>query len=124
MAGARSLAGWLRSNRPDCLGDSVGGRLNEPVRAAAAGQVVYGGGGLVGYGELLIIKHNTNWLTAYGFNARLLAREGDWVTGGQVIGQMGEGPLPGAAGRRPLLHFEIRRNGVPLNPLTQLPAVP
>ncbi len=103
-------------------GVQLGGRAGDPVRAAAGGQVVYAGSGLVGYGELLIIKHSRNWLSAYGYNQALLVREGDRVAAGQPIARMGEGPTAGTRTRRPLLHFEIRRNGVPVNPLTQLPA--
>ncbi len=104
-------------------GVQLGGHAGDPVRAAAGGQVVYAGSGLVGYGELLIIKHSPNWLSAYGYNQALLVREGDRVAAGQAIARMGEGPTAGTRTRRSLLHFEIRRNGVPVNPLTQLPNV-
>ena len=102
-------------------GIQLGGSSGEPVRAAAAGQVVYAGSGLAGYGELLIIKHNSAWLTAYGYNSALLVHEGERVSAGQPIARMGEGPSPGMQGRRSMLHFEIRRNGVPVDPLTELP---
>ena len=105
-------------------GVQLGGRAGDPVRAAAGGQVVYAGSGLVGYGELLIIKHTANWLSAYGYNQALLVREGDRVVAGQPIARMGEGPTAGTRARRSLLHFEIRRNGVPVNPLLQLPVRP
>lgn len=105
-------------------GVQLGGSGGDPVRAAAGGQVVYAGSGLVGYGELLIIKHGPTWLSAYGYNQSLLVREGDVVAAGQVIARMGEGPSAGTRARRSLLHFEIRRNGVPVDPLSQLPAVP
>ncbi len=95
----------------------VGGALNDPVRAAAAGRVVYAGSGLIGYGKLIIVKHNDSYLSAYGHNQRLLVSEGDDIALGQTIAQMGEGP-----GRRPSLHFEIRRNGTPENPRRYLPA--
>ena len=84
--------------------------------------MVYAGSGLVGYGELLIIKHSANWLSAYGYNRALLVREGERVSTGQPIAHMGQGPSAVGAPRRPALHFEIRRNGVPLDPLTALPA--
>jgi len=103
-------------------GIQIGGRAGDPVRAAAAGQVVYSGSGLVGYGELLIIKHSDNWLTAYGYNQVRLVAEGERVAAGQQIARMGEGPLPGGSKRRAMLHFEIRRIGQPLDPLTMLPA--
>jgi len=95
----------------------LGGRLRDRVRAAAAGRVVYSGGGLIGYGKLIIVKHNDTYLSAYGYNASLLAKEGDTINKGQPIATMGEGP-----GREPRLHFEIRRNGEPVDPLKYLPA--
>jgi lipoprotein NlpD len=102
-------------------GIQLGGSSGDPIRAAAEGQVVYAGSGLAGYGELLIIKHNSEWLTAYGYNSALLVHEGERVLAGQPVARMGEGPTPGMQGRRSMLHFEIRRNGVPVDPLTQLP---
>lgn len=98
-------------------GIQIGGRRGQPVRVAAAGRVVYAGTGLAGYGHLLIVKHNEDYLSAYGHNQRLLAREGDQVAAGQQIASMGIGP-----GRRPLLHFEIRKRGEPVDPLRYLPA--
>ena len=77
---------------------------------------MYAGNGLPGYGNLLIIKHTSDYLSAYGYNQKLLVAEGDRVQGGQQIARMGEGP-----GQRPLLHFEIRRSGQPANPLRYLP---
>ena len=97
-------------------GIQIGGKMKQDVRAASGGEVVYAGNGLPGYGNLLIIKHSTAYLSAYGHNSRLLVDEGDRVQGGQVIGRMGEGP-----GQRPLLHFEIRQSGKPVNPLGFLP---
>ncbi len=93
-------------------GVGIGGRLGQPVEAAAAGRVVYAGDGLIGYGQLVIIQHNDTYLTAYGHNRRLLVQKGQYVARGQKIAEMGLGP-----GRRPLLHFEIRRNGRPVDPL-------
>lgn len=93
----------------------VGGRAGQPVVAAAAGEVVYAGSGLAGYGQLLIIRHNAAWLSAYGHNEQLLVGEGVRVTAGQQIARMGEGP-----GQQPALHFEIRRNGQPVDPLAYL----
>lgn len=97
-------------------GIQIGGRLGQAVRAAADGRVVYSGTGLTGYGALLIVKHSDTWLSAYGHNQALLVAEGEAVRAGQEIARIGEGP-----GRRPVLHFEIRRNGSPVDPLTQLP---
>jgi lipoprotein NlpD len=95
----------------------IGGRAGQAVRAAAAGRVVYSGGGLIGYGQLIILKHNDTYLSAYGHNASLLVEEGDNIKKGQRIATMGEGP-----GQEPRLHFEIRRNGKPVNPRQYLPA--
>ena len=95
----------------------IGGKLKQRVRAAANGRVVYAGGGLIGYGQLIIVKHNDTYLSAYGHNASLLVKEGDSIKKGQRIATMGEGP-----GRKPRLHFEIRRNGKPVNPRQYLPA--
>jgi len=95
----------------------IGGQAGQPVRAAATGRVVYSGGGLGGYGQLIIVKHNDTYLSAYGHNSSLLVSEGERVNQGQRIATMGEGP-----GREPRLHFEIRRNGKPVNPQQYLPA--
>jgi lipoprotein NlpD len=93
-------------------GLSIGGREGQPVRAAAAGRVVYAGGGLIGYGQLVIIRHDATFLSAYGYNSELLVTQGQEVARGATIALMGRGP-----GRQPRLHFEIRRNGVPVDPL-------
>ena len=82
------------------------------MRAAAAGRVVYAGGGLIGYGQLVIIKHDETFLSAYGYNSNVLVTQGQDVTRGATIALMGQSP-----GRQPRLHFEIRRNGVPVDPL-------
>ena len=95
----------------------IGGRSGQTVRAAAAGRVVYSGGGLIGYGQLIILKHNDTYLSAYGYNATLLVKEGDKIKKDQRIATMGKGP-----GQEPRLHFEIRRNGKPVNPRAHLPA--
>jgi len=97
-------------------GVHIAGKRGQQIHAAAGGQVVYAGSGLPGYGQLLIIKHTSDYLSAYGHNQQLLVGEGDRVSGGQMIAKMGEGP-----GQRPLLHFEIRRAGKPVNPLKYLP---
>lgn len=98
-------------------GIHIGGRLGQPVRAAAAGEVVYAGSGLQGYGKLVIVRHDAHFLSAYGHNETLIAREGERVSSGQTIASLGRGP-----GQRPLLHFEIRRDGEPVDPLLYLPA--
>lgn len=92
------------------------GTLGMPVLAAAPGKVVYSGNALKGYGELIIIKHDDTYLSAYAYNRRRLVKEGDVVTGGQPIAELGLGPQS-----KPLLHFEIRANGKPVNPLDYLP---
>ena len=93
------------------------GRAGQAIVAAASGKVVYAGGGLIGYGQLIILKHNDTYLSAYGHNAKLLVKEGQSVRKGQQIATMGEGPE-----RKPRLHFEIRRNGEPVDPRQYLPA--
>jgi lipoprotein NlpD len=93
--------------------------LGDDVRAAAAGRVVYTGSGLLGYGQLVILKHNETYLSAYGHTQSVAVREGDAVSAGQRIATMGAGPN-GAA----MLYFEIRINGTPGNPLTFLRARP
>jgi len=97
-------------------GIGIGGREGQAIEAAASGRVVYAGSGLIGYGQLVIIRHNDTYLSAYGYNSRLLVEQGQSVARGQKIAEMGLGP-----GRQPRLHFEIRRNGVPIDPLQFLP---
>lgn len=97
-------------------GIDIGGRVGDNVRAAAAGRVVYSGSGLLGYGNLIILKHNEMYLSAYGHNETLLVREGDAVGAGQRIARMGHGP-----GDRAVLHFELRIDGQPVDPLQYLP---
>jgi lipoprotein NlpD len=97
-------------------GLDFGGREGQPVVAAAAGRVVYSGNALKGYGELVIIKHDELYLSAYGYNRSRHVKEGDVVSAGQPIGEMGRGPE-----NKPLLHFEIRRKGRPINPIDKLP---
>jgi lipoprotein NlpD len=93
-------------------GINIGGQLGEPVKATAAGEIVYAGDGLRGYGNLLLIKHNNDYLSAYAHNQVLLVKEGQWVTAGQVIAKMGS-----SDSNRVMLHFEIRKNGKPIDPL-------
>jgi lipoprotein NlpD len=104
------------AGEPTQQGIDIAGQEGQPVRAAADGVVVYSGSGLVGYGELVIVKHNDAWLSAYGHNRSRLVNEGQRVTAGQQIAQMGH---TGAA--RDVLHFEIRYNGKPVDPLAYLP---
>jgi lipoprotein NlpD len=97
-------------------GVDIAGHAGQDVRAAADGVVVYSGAGLVGYGELIIVKHSDEWLSAYAHNQARLVAEGTRVAAGQVIARMGHTGAP-----RDMLHFEIRRNGKPVDPLVQLP---
>ncbi len=93
-------------------GINIAGRLGSPVRAALSGEVVYSGDGVRGYGNLIIIKHSRHYLSAYAYNQRLLVNLGQKVHTGQPIGTMGSD----AAGQV-MLHFEIRYDGRPVDPL-------
>lgn len=95
------------------------GSLGQPVRAAAAGEVVYAGNGLHGYGNLVIVKHDDVYISAYGNNQRLLVAEGSKVERGQPIAEMGAG-----GDGRASLHFEVRRHGRAVDPLQYLPPAP
>jgi lipoprotein NlpD len=97
-------------------GISIGGSSGQPVLAAASGKVVYSGSGLGGYGRLIIIKHNKEFLSAYAHNRKLIANEGQWVEKGQEIALMGNSGTD-----RVQLHFEIRKLGKPVDPLQYLP---
>lgn len=101
------------------IGLDIMGDAGEVIRAAADGRVVYTGSGLRAYGELVIIKHDERYLSAYGYNASVLVQEGQDVRAGMPIATMG----PGTTGR-PTLYFEIRLQGRPVDPLTLLPARP
>ena len=95
----------------------IDGKKGQSIVAVAPGRVVYAGSGLIGYGKLIILKHNDTFLSAYGYNASLLVKEGAQIKKGQKIATMGEGPE-----RKARLHFEIRRNGNPVSPRQYLPA--
>ena len=98
-------------------GIDIDGKLGDPINAVAAGNVVYAGSGIVGYGELLIIKHNEVYLSAYGHNDRLLVAEGDQVKAGQRIATKGSSGTD-----KVKLHFEIRKEGKPIDPKRLLPS--
>jgi len=98
-------------------GLDIGGRAGDPVLAAADGRVVYAGAGLRGYGNLIILKHNNTYLTAYAHNQALLVKEDQSVQKGQKIAEMGNTDAD-----RVKLHFEIRRQGKPVDPARYLPA--
>lgn len=97
-------------------GIDIGGQSGDPVRAAAGGEVVYSGSGLIGYGELIIVKHDNALLSAYGHNRKRLVQEGDRVQAGQRIAELGQTGAP-----KPMLHFEIREDGKPVDPMKYLP---
>lgn len=97
-------------------GVNIGGAAGDPVKASADGRVVYAGNGLRGYGNLIIIKHDATYLTAYAHNRALMVKEGDAVTKGQKIAEMGNSDSD-----RVMLHFEVRRQGKPVDPLKYLP---
>jgi lipoprotein NlpD len=104
------------SNRLGSKGIDIAGRRGQTIRAAAAGRVVYAGSGLRGYGELIIVKHNETFLSAYAHNRKILVKEGTQVSSRQPIAEMGSSGTD-----RVKLHFEIRRRGQPVDPLQYLP---
>ena len=93
-------------------GINIAGKMGEPVDAAAEGKVVYAGSGLRGYGNLVIVKHENNYLTAYAHNSKILVKEGETVKRGQRIAEMGDSDADSV-----MLHFEVRRQGKPVDPL-------
>ena len=98
-------------------GIAIAGKEGDPVYASADGRVMYAGSGLRGYGNLVLIKHNNTLLTVYAHNSALLVKEGQNVKKGQQIASMGKTDAD-----RVKLHFEVRRNGKTVNPLSYLPA--
>ncbi|WP_216218058.1 peptidoglycan DD-metalloendopeptidase family protein [Polynucleobacter sp. AP-Latsch-80-C2] len=96
-------------------GIDIAGKVGETVQAASDGNVVYAGNSLRGYGNLIIIKHDNTYLTAYAHNSKLLVKEGDNVRKGQKIAEMGDTDT-----NSPKLHFELRVNGKPVNPTPYL----
>ncbi|WP_436970319.1 peptidoglycan DD-metalloendopeptidase family protein [Microbulbifer spongiae] len=106
----------FRSGDPLRKGVDIAGEKGESVLAAADGTVIYAGNALRGYGKLLIVKHSDEYLSAYAHNHRLLVREGSAVKAGQRIAELGSSGTD-----RNKLHFEIRRNGQPVDPLAYLP---
>ena len=111
-----SVIGTYAEGNPTRQGIDIAGASGRPVRATADGVVVYSGSGLVGYGELVIVKHNDQWLSAYGHNRARLVNEGQLVKAGQQIAEMGR-----SGASRDMLHFEIRYNGKPVDPQLYLP---
>ncbi len=90
----------------------MGGSLGQSIVAASDGRVVYAGNGLIGYGQLIIIEHSKVYLSAYGYNQRIIVSEGDLIKKGQEIATMGLGPE-----QTPRLYFEVRRNTKPIDPV-------
>jgi lipoprotein NlpD len=111
-AGGPIVATFSDANK----GIDIAGRAGDPVIAAGGGKVVYSGTGLRGYGKLVIIKHNENFLSAYAHNRNILVKEGESVNPGQRIAEMGNTDAD-----RIKLHFEVRRRGDPVDPLKYLP---
>lgn len=110
------LLSRFKSNGGLNKGVDIGGKLREPVYAAASGTVVYSGEGLRGYGKLIIIKHSSKYLSAYAHNHRILVKEGDKVKVNEKIAEMGKTGTDLVK-----LHFEIRFDGRPVDPLAYLP---
>ena len=110
------LLSRFQANDPSRNGIDIGGDEGDPVKAAAAGEVVYSGSGLIGYGELVIVKHSDRMLSAYAHNRRRLVTEGQRVAAGDVLAEMGRNDR-----NQVMLHFEIRVNGSPQDPLRYLP---
>ena len=96
-------------------GIDIAGKQGAPVKAAAPGKVVYAGSGLRAYGQMIIVKHGGDYLTAYAHNSKLLVHEGDTVKQGMTIADMGTG-----ADGKPMLHFEVRKSGQAVDPMPLL----
>ncbi|MSQ18800.1 MAG: hypothetical protein EXR39_04400 [Betaproteobacteria bacterium] len=106
----------IESFEANAKGLAIAGRLGDPVMAAGGGRVIFIGNGPPGYGQLVIIKHNDTFISAYAHNSRILVKEGAAVKRGQKIAEVGASDTD-----RPKLHFEIRRAGKPVDPAAHLP---
>ena len=104
----RQFSPWSKLSK----GIDIAAKIGTPVRSSRSGQVVYAGSRLKGYGNLIIIKHDDVYLSAYAHNRTILVREGDLVKQGQQIAELGQ-----SGTQTPKLHFEIRKQGKPINPL-------
>lgn len=111
------LIGKFNKRKNDAKGINIAGQEGKAVKAAAPGKVVYSGNGLISYGNLIIIKHSRSYLSAYAHNRKLLVKEGQMVKIGQKIAELGK-----TGTEKPHLHFEIRKNGKPVDPLLYLPS--
>lgn len=109
------IAGYSASGKVN-KGIDIAGKPGDAVKAAAHGNVVYAGSGLLGYGNLIIVNHNEHYLSAYAHNRKILVQEGEDVKAGQVIAELGS-----TGTDKPMLHFEIRKNGNPVDPSRYLP---
>jgi lipoprotein NlpD len=114
-AAGKLLKGFSAGSQPH-KGVDLDGRSGDPVYAANSGSVVYAGNGVRGYGNLLIVKHDETFLSAYAHNSKLLVKEGDVVRGGEKIAEIGDSGTD-----RVKLHFEVRKQGNPVDPLKILP---
>ncbi len=112
-APGKLIAGFVEGSNK---GIDIAAKAGEPVLAAASGKVVYSGSSLRGYGKLVIVKHSPSFLSAYAHNSQLLVKEGQSVQKGQKIAEAGSSDA-----EQPMLHFEIRRQGKPVDPLRHLP---
>jgi len=112
-----NIVGRFSDTSVEGKGLDLAGNVGDPILAAADGEVVYAGGGLQRYGNLLILKHNDHFLSAYAHNRNLLVKEGDKVRRGQKIAELGNSGVD-----RYMLHFEIRQDGKPVDPLLFLPS--
>jgi len=113
--GGTVIAGYSTSGKVN-KGIDIAGKPGDAVKAAANGNVVYAGSGLLGYGNLIIVNHNEHYLSAYAHNRKILVQEGEDVKAGQVIAELGS-----TGTDKPMLHFEIRKNGNPVDPSRYLP---
>jgi lipoprotein NlpD len=112
-AKGRLLAGFVE---PSNRGVDIGGRIGDPIVAAAPGRVTYTGSGIRGYGKLIIIRHENGFNSVYAHNKEVLVKEGQTVARGQKIAELGDSDSD-----KPKLHFEIRKSGKPVDPLRYLP---
>jgi lipoprotein NlpD len=116
-AGGKLIGTFSEGGAESNKGIDIAGKLGEPVLSAAAGKVVYAGSGLRGYGNLVIVRHNAAFLSAYAHNSRILVKEGQTISRGQKIAELGNSDAD-----QPKLHFEVRHQGKPVDPLKYLPA--
>jgi len=110
------VSSFFRLNDRGKKGIKLSGRVGDRVIAAENGKVVYSGSGLIGYGKLVIVKHNNDYLSAYGHNREIFVSQGESVKKGQKIAEIGL-----SNDGKPTLHFEIRKNGIPIDPIKVLP---